>query len=96
MKKGLKILLSVIAAVILLVIAVFVIVSLTSKKMVCEKDDKKITIMYSETKINGYTAKNLSYNLDEQSKYAESIGIEKYIDEFEEMFEKSIGGTCKR
>lgn len=76
--------------------AIFAIVSMTSHKMKCESSAGNITIMYNDEKITGYTAAGMSYDMDAQGKYAEQIGIEKYLDEFSSWFAQHTDGTCKR
>ena len=51
--------------------------------------------MYNDKTIKGYTAKNISYDLDGQKKIAEEIGIDTYISQFNEWFTSSTNGTCK-
>lgn len=96
MKKGLKIAGIVIGVIVILFIAIFTYTSLTSKKLVCKSDEGNITIMYSDKKIKGYTAKNIKYDLDGQQELAEIIGVEEYLDQFETWFETNTTGSCKR
>lgn len=42
--------------------------------------------MYDDNKIKGYTATNMSYDLDTQKQLAEQISIESYLDQFETWF----------
>ena len=65
-----------------------------SDKLVCNSNVGKITIMYNEKTINGYIADGISYNLDEQKKYAEQIGTDAYVQEFTNWFRTNTGGTC--
>lgn len=93
-KKVLMIIGGVIVAVIVIFVIIFTFVSGTSNKLICKSDKGNITIMYNDDTITGYTAKNMEYDLDGQKEIANNIGIEKYIDQFDEWFETNIGGTC--
>ena len=95
MKKVLMIIGAIVLGLIALFVAVFLIVSLTSKKMKCKSDEGSITIMYRK-KINGYTAKNISYDMDKANEYVKEYGIDDYLDAFEEYFEANTSGTCSR
>ena len=92
MKKFLMIL----GGFVVLIVAILVITSLTSKKMVCKSNEGNITLMYSNKGIIGYTAKGLSYNLEEQQTYAKKIGVDAYLDEFATWFSNNTSGTCER
>lgn len=96
MKKILTIIGAIVVILVILFVAIFAFTSLTSKKLVCKSDQGNITIMYNDEKITGYTANNISYDLDGQQKIAEQIGIEIYLDQFESWFYTNTTGTCKR
>lgn len=96
MKKVLMIIGAVVLGIFALVAIIIGIVSLTSKKMKCESSRGDITIMYNDDEITGYAASGLSYDLDSQKSYAKSIGVDAYLDEFEEWFEDNAGGFCAR
>lgn len=95
MKKILMIIGGIVVGLVVLCAVIFFITSATSKKLVCEADEGKITIMYNDKTITGYTAKNVSYDLSGQKAYAEQIGIEAYIEEFSEYFSTNSSGRCK-
>ena len=95
MKKALMIIGGIVLALIILFIIIFAYTALTSKKLKCKSDEGSITIMYNNKTITGYTAKNMSYDLDGQKEYAEQIGIEAYLDEFSEWFKTNTTGTCQ-
>lgn len=67
-----------------------------SQKLICESSEESITILYDENSINGYTVVNMNYDLDSAQKYAEQIGVEAYLDEFELWFSSNSSGSCTR
>ena len=75
-EKVLTIIGGIVVALVVLIGAAFLYVSLTFEKLVCESDQGKITIMYNDKTIKGYTASSYSYDLDRQREYAEQIGID--------------------
>lgn len=95
-KKVIKIIVGFIVTLIVIVAVIFAIISLTSKKLVCKSSEGDITIMYNNKTITGYTAKGMTYDLDEQKEYAEQIGVEKYLDEFSTFFSTNTTGTCTK
>ena len=96
MKKFLMIIGGIFLFLVTLFIILFLIVSATSKKLVCKSNEGNITIMYNDKTISGYTANGLSYDLDGQKKYAEEIGIDAYIEEFSTMFSNKTAGSCSK
>lgn len=96
MKKVLIIIGAVVLGIFALAAAIIAIVSLSSEKLKCESPKGNITIMYNDNEITGYAASNLSYDLDAQKSYANLIGVDAYLDEFEEWFEDNTGGFCQR
>lgn len=96
MKKTLMIIGGIVVGTIILFVAIFLITSATSKKLVCKSDEGNITIMYNDKTLKGYTAKNMSYEFDEQKEYAEQIGVEEYLDEFSTWFSNNTTGSCER
>ena len=94
MKKTLMIIVGILVGIFVLFIVVFSITSATSKKLVCKSDKGNITIMYDDKKIKGYSANGMSYDLDEQKKVAEKIGIDAYIEEFKTWFNNNTSGNC--
>ncbi len=95
MKKVLTIIGGIVVGVVVLGLAIFLLVSATSKKLVCKSDKENITIMYNDKTLTGYTVKNVSYDFDNQKEYAKEIGVKAYIKEFKEFFESHTTGTCK-
>ncbi len=95
MKKVLTIIGGIVVGVVVLGLAIFLLVSATSKKLVCKSDKGNITIMYNDKTLTGYTVKNVSYDFDNQKEYAKEIGVKAYIKEFKEFFESHTTGTCK-
>lgn len=85
-----------ICLIIFLVMTVFRIISDSSNKLICTSPEGNITIMYNEDEIVGYTASKMTYDLDEQKEYAKQVGVEAYLDEFNEWFENNTSGICKR
>ena len=66
MKKFLMIIGGIFLFLVVAFIALFLIISATSKKLVCKSNEGNITIMYNDKTISGYTANGLSYDLDGQ------------------------------
>lgn len=96
MKKGLMIVGGVVVSIVVLFIIIFTIVSASSNKLVCKSNEGNITIMYNDKEITGYTAKNMSYDLNNQKKIAKQIGIEEYLNQFSSWFSKNTTGTCEK
>ncbi len=76
------------------VFGVIGIISDSSNKFVCTSDIGNITLMYNDKEILGYTASGISYDLDQQKDYSKQVGVEKYLEEFNDWFEKNTSGTC--
>lgn len=96
MNKVLKTIIGVVIGIFAIAIIVIAVVSITSKKLVCESEEGNITIMYNSKTIKGYRAKNMRYDLEGQREYAEKIGIEAYLDEFSEWFSNNTTGSCTK
>ena len=96
MDKSLKIALGVIVLVVVVICSLFAYTYFSSKKLVCKSDEGNITLMYNKKTIKGYTANGIKYDFDGQKELAESIGIEKYLDQFEQWFSNYTTGSCKR
>ena len=98
--KAVKIVLMVIGGIVVfvgvLLFIIFTFVSSSSDKLVCESKEGDITLMYNDKEIVGYTAKNITYDMEQQKKYAEEVGIDSYMDEFTAWFESNTSGTCKK
>jgi len=95
-KKTLMIIGGIFLGIIVLVVGIIMIVSLTSKKLVCKSAEGNITIMYTDKAITGYTTRGMTYDLAQQQAYAEQIGVEEYLDEFSVWFEQNTSGSCQR
>lgn len=96
MNKVLKTIIGVVIGIFAIAIIVIAVVSVTSKKLVCESEEGNITIMYNSKTIKGYRATNMRYDLEGQREYAEEIGIEVYLDEFDEWFRNNTTGKCTK
>lgn len=79
---------------IILCVVILSVISINSKKYECTSSQGDITIMYDDDTIKGYLANGMEYDLDTQQTYAKSIGIEQYLDEFNDWFEANTDGTC--
>ena len=75
---------------------IFTILSTATKEMVCESSTGNITIKYNKDTVVGYNSNTITYNIYEQREYADQIGIDLYLDEFEKWFKENTQGTCKR
>ena len=96
MKKVLTIIGGIVVGLIVLGIAIYFFVSLTSNKLVCKSSLGKITIMYNDKELTGYKTTGMSYQFDNQKEYAKKIGVDNYIEEFKEWFIKNTEGTCEK
>lgn len=85
-----------IVAIISLVGVLFINVSNSSNKLICQSKEGNITLMYNSQELIGYTTSGMKYDLDEQKEYASEIGINAYIEEFKNWFENHTTGTCKK
>lgn len=70
------------------------IISDSSNKFVCTSKEGNITLMYNDEEILGYTASGITYDLDQQKEYSKQVGVEAYLEEFNDWFEKNTSGTC--
>lgn len=85
---------AIIVVIVLVIIVIFSIASASSNKLVCKSEEGNITIMYNDSEIVGYTANNISYDLDQQKQYAKQVGIKSYLDEFNSWFKNNTSGSC--
>ena len=92
--KILAIIGGVVVGFIILFIVIFSIISAGSEKLVCKSNEGNITIMYNDETITGYTANGISYDMDSQKEYAEQVGIDLYIKEFNSWFISNTSGSC--
>ncbi len=96
MKKTLSIVGCLTIGIIILVIAIFIVTTAKTKKMVCKSNEGNITIRYDDKKLVGYSTKGFSYNYKEQKKYADQIGVDAYLTEFSTWFSNNTTGTCTK
>lgn len=96
MKKALMIIGGIVVGIVILSIAFYLVVSVTSKKMVCESSVGNITIMYNDKALTGYKASGISYDFDGQKKYAEQVGVDAYLNEFATWFSSNTTGKCTK
>ena len=66
------------------------------KKLVCVSNKGEITLYYDKNKIKKYEVINMEYDLKEQNEYAKTIGIDKYLKEFENWFKENSTGKCQK
>ena len=72
-------------------------VSDSNDKLVCESKEGNITLIYNDTDLLGYTTSGgITYDLDGQKELAKQMGIEAYLEKFNDWFEKNTSGTCKK
>lgn len=95
MKKVLTIIGGIVVALIAIFVIVFVIVSSTSKKLVCKSSQGNITIMYNDETLKGYTSTGLIYDFEGQKVIANQLGTEEYISQFKTWFSINTDGTCE-
>lgn len=91
----LGIMVGIVVALIAAFVLFFVFLFSSSSKLVCESPEGNITIMYNEKELTGYASKGITYDLDSQKEYANIIGVDAYIEEFEEWFATNTSGTCR-
>ena len=96
MKKVLTIVGAIVLGFVVLGVGIFLFVSMTSKKFVCTSPEGSITLMYNDKTITGYTANGITYDKDGQAAYAESVGVQTYLDEFNDWFMGATSGSCVR
>ena len=95
MKKILMVIGGIVVGILVLGVVIFGVTSLTSKKLVCKSSEGNITIMYNDKIITGYTANGISYDLANQQKYADQVGIYAYMKKFSTWFSSNTTGICK-
>ena len=96
MKKVLMVIGGITVFIVLAIVIIFTVVSATSKKLVCKSKEGNITLMYNKKTITGYTAKNISYDMEGQKEIASQIGIDEYIEQFSTWFRTNTTGTCEK
>ena len=101
-KGGTNIVLPIILAVIgfifivLVIVGLFILFSFGQYKLVCESREGNITLTYSDEAIIGYTAKNITYDLEGQKAIARRVGIDQYMIDFTDWFENNTSGSCRK
>ena len=95
--KKVLIIIGVVVVIIILLVVIAVSKFLGStKKYVCESSMGNITLAYNDQTVVGYLVTGgITYDLDEQQKVANQIGIDAYLEEFNNWFVSNTGGTCK-
>lgn len=93
-KKTIIIICGIVLGIIAIAAIIILIVSATSKKYECTSSQGDITLMYDEKTIKGYFANGITYDLDTQKTYAELMGVESYLAEFNEWFKANTDGYC--
>ena len=80
---------------IIIIIAIFITIVFTNhNKFVCESSIGDITLTYNNKEITGYIGNGISYDLDEQQQISKQIGVQNYLDKFNEWFKANTGGSC--
>lgn len=82
--------------IVVLLVSIFAIIFPRSKKLVCKADAESITITYNDAEITGYTAKDITFDMDLANEYVMNYGVEKYLSDLVDWFEGTIGGTCTK
>ena len=96
MKKSLKLIIGAVVGIVAIICILFAVTYFSSKKLVCKSEQGNITIIYNKKGIKGYTAKDIGYDFDGQQEIAKRVGIEEYLDQFEQWFTNNTTGSCKR
>lgn len=96
MKKILMIIGGLVVGSVILTILIFMVISSTTKKMICKSNEGNITLRYNDKTLVGYISQGIDYDLDGQKKYANQIGIENYLNEFAVWFSNNTTGTCAK
>ena len=86
-----------IVALVLFIVTLIVISIMNRHEMACTSSRGNITISYDQKKVIGYVSTNVEYDYDKQREYAEHIGIDQYLDEYEDWFKSNTDdGVCVR
>ena len=78
-----------IVALVLFIVTLIVISIMNRHEMACTSSRGNITISYDQKKVIGYVSTNVEYDYDKQREYAERIGIDQYLDEYEDWFKSN-------
>lgn len=77
-------------------LAAYFIMNRNISKMTCKSELGDITIKYNDKTLTGYYASKIKYDFDGQKSIADEIGVEAYLQEFNNWFADKAGGTCQR
>ena len=79
-----------------IIIAVVLLLLFSSeKKLVCTSKEGNITLNYDDKTIKSYvTTGRITYDFDKAREYADQVGIDAYMREFNTWFETNTSGTC--
>ena len=94
MNKKIIIIIGISIFVLISFISIIIIFKTFSNKLVCKSKHGNITLIYNKKNITSYSAKNMTYKLDEQNEIANQIGIEEYMKQFNEWFKNTTSGSC--
>jgi|GEM_PF-3684986 len=81
---------------VILVVAAFSFMNATSKKIKCSTSNSSITLYYNDESLVGYEVVNMEFDLDYAKNIVNTVGIDEYIDQFEEVLEDDYSGVCER
>ncbi len=96
MKKTWIIIGGIILCLALIIGGIFLVVSLKTDRIVCKSSLGNIIILYNNDKLITFRSTgSISYDFDNQQPYAKKIGVENYINEFDEWFVENTDGSCK-
>lgn len=85
-----------VAGIVIIGLIAYFIMNRNVSKMTCKSDLGDITIKYNEKTLTGYYASKIKYDFDGQKAIADKIGVETYLQEFDNWFADKAGGTCQR
>ena len=85
-KKSIVKILAIVSGVVVAAIILYMIISYKKSlhyyELECQSNEGHITIIYNKSKITGYSASKISYNLVQQQNEAQKMGIDNYISQF--------------
>ena len=94
-KSNKKLLLIGLVIFIVAIFGIIMFVSSNSNKLICKSSKGKLTIMYDEERVTGYTTAGFEFDMDYSNDLIEEIGLDEFLTSFEEMFEQKYDGTCE-
>lgn len=96
MKKTFNIIGIALIAVIMVFGIILFVRNISTDRIVCKSSSGNITIYYDDDSLLRYTTTGkIYYNFENQKAYASKIGIESYIDQFDDWFVNNTKGSCK-